>query len=71
MTISVSDVARIKQIKCILDSHPHAYFDHSGGMVSLGQAGGVWDLAQELIAIARKGIPDSSDINTGGTNAQK
>ena len=62
MALDSKDVERVKQIESALGCHrgwnsPDAYFSHSGGKVTLGQARGVWRLAKELIEIAKKEFP--------------
>lgn len=62
MALNAEDVARVKQIESALGcghgwNSPDAYFKHSGGKVSLGEAREVWRLAMELAAIAKKQFP--------------
>lgn len=62
MALDPKDVQRVKQIEATLGCHrgwnsPDAYFSHSSGKVTLGQARDVWHLAKELIAIAKKEFP--------------
>ena len=60
------DLATIERIESALGCHrgwhsSHAYFDHSGGMVTLGQASGVWDCAMEIINIIKRSKAPAAD----------
>jgi len=58
MPLKPEDVEIIKRIEFFLGKHPDSYFDHSGGMVTLGQARDCWETAQRLIKLIKNANPE-------------
>lgn len=60
MALQPKDVARVKAIDSFLSgthNTPLSFFSHSGGKTSLRAAREVWEMAKELIEIAKKEFP--------------